>query len=81
MTERITLEEDNQKLNRDNYIAQEAILNPYLPDQTKDKALEVALETIKRVAEHKAEYFAKLGDGRKAGRINIKHGRRSQGGA
>jgi hypothetical protein len=80
MTERINLREDDERLNRDNYIAQEAILNPYLPDKIKDKALEVALATIKQVAQHKAEYFAKFGHGRKGWRINIKHGKRSQGG-
>jgi hypothetical protein len=56
------------------YQAQEAILNPNVPDEYKDEILEIAIETIHQVAERKAAYFAKHGDGRKtrAGRPHVK---------
>ena len=45
--------------------AQEAILNPNLPEADKDAALETAISTIQKVAEKKAAYFAKYGEGRR----------------
>ena len=48
--------------------AQEAILDPNLPATYKDLVLEAALGTIKQVAEQKAVYFAKHGEGRRTRR-------------
>jgi hypothetical protein len=48
--------------------AQEAILDPNLPASYKDYVLEAALETIQEVAESKAIYYAKHGEGRKTRR-------------
>ena len=70
MTERQTsqIEKDNATLNFVNYQAQEAILNPDLPDAYKDAMLEFALETIQKVAERKADYNAKYGEERRSRR-------------
>ena len=65
-------EKDDALMNFVSYQAQEAILNPNVPDEYKDKLLETAVETIHQVAERKAVYFAKHGDGRKA-RAGIPH--------
>jgi hypothetical protein len=46
--------------------AQEAILNPNLPETYKDEVLEAAMETIQKVAERKAAYNAKHGEGRRS---------------
>jgi hypothetical protein len=59
------------------YQAQEAIINPNVPDEYKDKLLETAIETIHQVAERKAAYFAKNGDGRKT-RAGIPHAKSSE---
>jgi len=48
--------------------AQEAILDPNLPETYKDLVLEAALGTIREVAENKAAYFAKHGEGRRTRR-------------
>ena len=48
--------------------AQEAILDPNLPETYKDLVLEAALGTIQQVAEQKAVYFAKHGEGRRTRR-------------
>ena len=47
------------------YQAQEAILNPNLPEAYKDEVLDAAIETIQKVAEGKAVYNAKYGEGRR----------------
>lgn len=59
------IEKDNATLDFVNYQAQEAIINPNLPDTYKDAVLEFAIDTIQRVAERKAEYNAKYGEGRR----------------
>ena len=59
------MEKDDALLNFVNYQAQEAILNPALPESKKDEILEDAIGTIQQVAERKATYFAKHGEGRK----------------
>ena len=61
-------EKDNELLDFVNYQAQEAILSPVAPGPYKDALLEVAIETIHRVAERKAAYFAKHGEGRRTRR-------------
>ena len=48
--------------------AQEALLNPTLPDSYKDIVLEAAIGTILKVAESRAAYFAKHGEGRRTRR-------------
>ena len=70
MTERQTsqIEKDNTAFDFVNYQAQEAILNPNLPDAYKDAMLEFAIDTIQKVAERKAEYNAKYGEGRRSRR-------------
>ena len=67
MKERPTsqIEKDNATLNFVNYQAQEAILNPNLPDAYKDAMLEFAIDTIQKVSERKADYNAKYGEGRR----------------
>ena len=59
------IEKDDALMNFVNRQAQEAILNPTLPDSYKDEVLEAAIETIHRVAESRAIYFAKHGEGRR----------------
>ena len=58
-------EKDNATLNFVSYQAQEAILNPDLPDAYKDAVLEFAIDTIQKVGERKATYHAKYGEGRR----------------
>jgi len=58
-------ERDDALMDFASYQAQEAILNPNVPDEYKDKLVETAIETIQQVAERKAVYFAKHGEGRK----------------
>ena len=58
-------EKDDALMNFVSYQAQEAILNPDVPDVYKDQLLKTAIETIHQVAERKAAYFAKFGEGRK----------------
>jgi hypothetical protein len=65
-------EKDDALMDFVSYQAQEAILDPNVPDEYKDKLLETAIETIRQVAERKAAYFAKHGDGRKT-RAGIPH--------
>ena len=48
--------------------AQEAILDPNIPNSYKDYVLEAAIGTIQKVAESKAQYFAKHGEGRRTRR-------------
>ena len=51
--------------------AQEAILNPNLPEAYKDEVLEAAVGTIQKVAERKAVYYAKHGEGRRSRKPHI----------
>jgi hypothetical protein len=60
-----TREKDDALLNFVVRQAQEAILNPNVPESDKDAALETAISTIQKVAEGKATYYAKHGDGRR----------------
>jgi hypothetical protein len=61
-------EKDNALLNFVSRQAQEAILNPTLPESYKDEILEAALGTIQKVAERKAVYYAKYEEGHKSRR-------------
>ena len=61
-----TREKENALLDFVNYQAQEAILNPNLPGSKKDEILDDAIGTIQKVAERKAVYYAKYGEGRRA---------------
>ena len=45
--------------------AQEAILDPNVPDSYKDYVLEAAIGTIQKVAEERTIYYAKHGEGRR----------------
>jgi len=45
--------------------AQEAILDPNLPETYKNQAVEAAVGTIQKIAERKAIYYAKHGEGRR----------------
>lgn len=58
-------EKDDALMNFVSRQAQEVILNPILPESYKDEVLEAAVETIHRVAERKAAYYAKYGEGRR----------------
>lgn len=60
-----TRERDDTLMNFAVRQAQEAILNPNLPEVEKDTALETAISTIHKVAERKAAYYAKYGEGRR----------------
>jgi hypothetical protein len=51
-----------------NYRAQEAILDPNLPDAFKDEIVGLAIDTIRKVAERKVIYNAKYGAGRRSRR-------------
>ena len=62
------LEKDNATLNFVNYQAQEAILNDEIPQYYKDEILKLAIHTIKKVAERRASYHAKFGEGRRTRR-------------
>jgi hypothetical protein len=64
-------EKDHVLLDFVNYQAQEAILNPDLPGSYKDEVLEAAIETIHEVAERRAAYFAKHGEGRRTRQTHI----------
>ena len=64
-------EKDDALMNFVSKEAQEAILNPNLPESYKDEVLEAAIGTIQRVAERKASYYAKYGEGRRSRRPHI----------
>lgn len=64
-------EKDDALLNFAVRQAQEAILNPNLPESDKDAALESAISTIQKVAERKAAYYAKYGEGRRTRKPRI----------
>ena len=59
-------EKDDALMNFVSRQAQEAILNPNLPELYKDEVLEAAVGTIQKVAERKAAYYAKHGEGRRS---------------
>jgi hypothetical protein len=58
------IEKYDAVLNSVNYRAQEAILDPNLPDAFKDEIVGFAIDTIQKVAERKVAYNAKYGEGR-----------------
>ena len=62
------IESENATLDFVNYQAQEAILNPNLPNALKDKVLGIAIDTIQKVAERRAAHHAKYGEGRRTRR-------------
>ena len=57
-------EKDDALLNFVSRQAQEAILDPNLPESYKDEVLGAAIATIHKVGERKVAYFAKHGEGR-----------------
>jgi hypothetical protein len=59
------IEKYDALMNFVNRQAQEAILNMALSDAYKDEVLEVAIKTIQQVAERRAVYSAKHGEGRR----------------
>ena len=64
-------EKDIALLDFVNYQAQEAILNPALPESKKDEILRDAIGTIQKVAERKAVYYAKYGEGRRTRQFHV----------
>src|SRR5215216_4041035 len=66
-----TREKDDALMNFVSRQAQEAILNPTLPESYKDEVLEAAVGTIQKVAERKAVYYAKYGEGRRTRKPHI----------
>src|SRR5215216_3838498 len=66
-----TREKEDALLNFVNYQAQEAILNPNLPGSTKDEVLDAAVGMIQKLAERKAVYYAKYGEGRRTRKTHI----------
>jgi hypothetical protein len=66
-----TREKENALLDFVNYQAQEAILNPNLPESKKDEILHAAIGTIQKVAERKAAYYAKYGEGRRQRQFHV----------
>jgi hypothetical protein len=64
-------ERDDALMNFVSRQAQEAILNPNLPGSYKDEVLEAAVGTIQEVAERKAAYYAKHGEGRRTRKPHI----------
>jgi hypothetical protein len=64
-------EKDDALMNFVSRQAQEAILNPNLPESYKDEVLESAVETIQSVAERKAAYYATFEEGHKSKRSRI----------
>jgi hypothetical protein len=51
--------------------AQEAILDPNLPGSYKDEVVDAAIGTIQKVAEKKAAYYAKYGEGRRQRQFHV----------
>jgi hypothetical protein len=66
-----TREKENALLDFVNYQAQEAILNPNLPESKKEAILDDAIGTIQKVAERKAAYYAKYGEGRRIRKSHV----------
>ena len=59
------IERENALLDFVNRQAQEAILDPNLLGSYKDEVVDAAIGTIQKVAEKKAVYYAKYGEGRR----------------
>jgi len=66
-----SMERDEALMDFVNYQAQEAILNPILPESYKDEVLDATVGTIQKVAERKAVYYAKYGEGRRTRKPHI----------
>src|SRR5215207_2021017 len=66
-----TIEGENALLDFANRQAQEAILNPKLPGSYKDEVVDAAIGTIQKVAERKAVYYAKYGEGRRLRQFHV----------
>jgi hypothetical protein len=62
---------DDALLNFVSRQAQEAILNPTLPESYKNEVLVAAIGTIQKVGERKAVYYAKYEEGHKSRRRHI----------
>ena len=65
------VERENALLDFVNRQAQEAILDPNLPGSYKDRVLNSAIGTIQRIAERKAAYYAKYGEGRRTRQFHV----------
>ena len=66
-----TREKENALLDFVNYQAQEAILNPNLPESKKDEILDDAIGTIQKVVERKTVYYAKYGEGSRLRQFHV----------
>ena len=66
-----TIEKENALLDFANRQAQEAILNPSLPGSYKDEVVDAAIDTIQKVSERKAVYYAKYGEGRRLRQFHV----------
>jgi hypothetical protein len=66
-----SMERDEALMDFVNYQAQEAILNPTLPESYKDEVLDATIGTIQKVAERKAAYYAKYGEGRRLRQFHV----------
>ena len=65
------IERENALLDFANRQAQEAILNPNLPGSYKDEVVDAAIDTIQKVSERKAVYYAKYGEGRRLRQFHV----------
>jgi hypothetical protein len=65
------IERENALLDFVNRQAQEAILDPNLPDSYKNEVVNTAIGTIQHVAERKAVYYAKYGEGRRLRQFHV----------
>jgi hypothetical protein len=66
-----TIERENALLDFVNRQAQEAIQDHNLPDAYKNEVVDAAIGTIQKVAERKAAYYAKYGEGRRTRKPHI----------
>ena len=66
-----TFERENALLDFVNRQAQEAILDPNLPDSYKNEVVNAAIGTIQKVSERKAVYYAKYGEGRRLRQFHV----------
>src|SRR5687767_7421439 len=65
------IERENALLDFVNRQAQEAILDSNLPASYKDEVVNAAIGTIQKVAEKKAAYYAKYGEGRRTRQFHV----------
>jgi hypothetical protein len=65
------IERENALLDFVNQQAQEAILNPNLPSSYKDEVVDAVIDTIQKVSERKAVYYAKYGEGRRLRQFHV----------